>query len=1312
MDESKFESIPENIKPYLNEIADRLQSEQAAVMVGAGFSKNATPNSPACSGFPDWNELGDTFYLKARGKKVDYEQRYLNAMRLAGEVQATLGRPALNELLKKSIPDEEYEPSNLHKMLLELRWTDIFTTNYDTLLERARALVPLKKYDLVVNKEDLINANKPRIIKLHGSFPSERPFVITEEDYRRYPTDYAPFVNTVQQSLLENTLCLIGFSGDDPNFLQWIGWIRDNLGPKNTPKIYLVGVLNLSEAQKRLLCERDIVAVDLSQCPEVHGDYQKGLKFFLNFLSRRQTEDDPLEWPRDPKFMFADSKKNKVEQLNEVLPVWQTQRLYYPGWVIVPEDNRKSLWIYTNSWIKLIPKNDELPGFMDLEYAYELNWRMEKCLCPLNDSQAEFFQNILNKYMERYLLNNSKVTLPIPSSSDADCFSERVLNKSEIEDRWFSLSISVMRFYREEGLINEWSDTERTMQRLAGRLSPEQIACLGYECCLFALSILDIPELKKRLSDWPINESLPFFEVKRAALLIEIGETSNAKEIIESSLKRTRSLLNQKPISDDYSLASQESIVMLIYDQLKSALDFSYDNEPPTADEEELARELFLLYRNDQQKAQGNEDISKSILVNPKYDFDHITPESEWESLKADSVCSPKSYYDHWIRKAKHEIRKREKREARKRRNDLKKYRCDPKYELKIFDIGLQERPIEKPAQYSKKYFDIGVSVPMIRFRGESPEILDAYAFLRFCEDTGIPFKIRNMSVATTSAAEALHRVSKYSPYWGQSIMMRLGDDKAIERLFSRDVLHDMRVSVINSYIDRYLESFKNNMDEFQKGTPLALLLPRMVPEILSRLCCKCSTESKHRIFDFLLRVYQSNHKNKYSGVRSLLDRLLSSFSIRERYSLIPKLLDFPIPTNIDSYQERDFLHPFLFLHVEKGVNIVNKAIPVSKERITSLIDGVSSLDTSERKWAICSLKGLYDLHLLEPEQENYFSKALWERVDDTGFPVDTGLFKFVHLILPYPKNTDVVSLFKEYVQGASFSVQGSAGGSITIVGWNCPLCSELLGAKGHIQWTEEEILSIFYRLVEWWDADKDYLKTDDKPTLFGSKASEFTYRFKKLMDVLVAVISPNISSDISKEISTELSRVIKEMGEYDLSTLRLESAFAHVLNQPLEELFAKIYGALVSSNQEVVIDGLKAVLAIFENLELNGIEESDLFDLLRLLGQMVLWRKNTALFSALTAVRGIVADSPGFFSGAFEIDVLTGLENIASDPIDDYLDFADWLAIRREAASLAYCLYSNYIKQENEVPPQIIQWQEICRSEDEFAEIQNQWLE
>jgi hypothetical protein len=318
--------VPDSIRPYLNEIAERLWAERAAVMVGAGFSKNAG------SGFPDWNQLGDLFYLKAHGVALDpAKQKYLNVLRLAEEVQAAIGRPALENLLRSNIPDLNIEPSRLHVELLELPWVDVFTTNYDTLLERASAKVVTRRYEPVVNKEDIPYAIKPRIVKLHGSFPSERPFIITEEDYRRYPHDYAPFVNTVQQALLENTFCLIGFSGDDPNFLQWIGWIRDNLGKDKTQKIYLVGVFDLSSARLQLLAERGIIVVDLSCCDGIEKhDHKNALSRFFDYI--RSKKPDALDWPYNPETMHPAHGADRIEEVQKITEEWRRQRQAY-RWV-------------------------------------------------------------------------------------------------------------------------------------------------------------------------------------------------------------------------------------------------------------------------------------------------------------------------------------------------------------------------------------------------------------------------------------------------------------------------------------------------------------------------------------------------------------------------------------------------------------------------------------------------------------------------------------------------------------------------------------------------------------------------------------------------------------------------------------------------------------------------------------------------------------------------------------------------------------------------------------------------------------------
>lgn len=225
-------------QPQIAQIRDRLWSGRefgrAAVMVGAGFSRHAESHSPGVPIFPSWAQLGEAMYdvlypadTTGAGSESERKQAAsgIGAMRLASEYEIVFGRSSLDDFLARSLPDERYEPGRLHQMLLSLPWSDVFTTNYDTLLERARPKVYERKYDLALTVSDLPSQAKPRIVKLHGSLPSHRPFIITEDDYRTYPTKFAPFVNTVQQSIMENTFFLLGFSGEDPNFLNWWVWV-------------------------------------------------------------------------------------------------------------------------------------------------------------------------------------------------------------------------------------------------------------------------------------------------------------------------------------------------------------------------------------------------------------------------------------------------------------------------------------------------------------------------------------------------------------------------------------------------------------------------------------------------------------------------------------------------------------------------------------------------------------------------------------------------------------------------------------------------------------------------------------------------------------------------------------------------------------------------------------------------------------------------------------------------------------------------------------------------------------------------------
>jgi hypothetical protein len=52
---------------------------------------------------------------------------------LAEEYRTFYGQAALDDFVRDHIRDEGWAPSSVHKSLLELPWSDVLTTNYDTL---------------------------------------------------------------------------------------------------------------------------------------------------------------------------------------------------------------------------------------------------------------------------------------------------------------------------------------------------------------------------------------------------------------------------------------------------------------------------------------------------------------------------------------------------------------------------------------------------------------------------------------------------------------------------------------------------------------------------------------------------------------------------------------------------------------------------------------------------------------------------------------------------------------------------------------------------------------------------------------------------------------------------------------------------------------------------------------------------------------------------------------------------------------------------------------------------------------------------
>lgn len=180
----------------------------ASLLVGAGLSMAA--------GLPGWErlltELAQRANVPATLSDLPLVADYI-------EHEPSVGRGALERHLAVQLIGVG-EPTEGHRLVAELPVREIWTTNYDQLLELA-----MPDGHVVTRDDDaqLAGTNGRSIIKMHGSLPTSRgepwptPPVITRGDYERYATDHPRTWTRLRATYLTTTMLFLGFSFTDPN---------------------------------------------------------------------------------------------------------------------------------------------------------------------------------------------------------------------------------------------------------------------------------------------------------------------------------------------------------------------------------------------------------------------------------------------------------------------------------------------------------------------------------------------------------------------------------------------------------------------------------------------------------------------------------------------------------------------------------------------------------------------------------------------------------------------------------------------------------------------------------------------------------------------------------------------------------------------------------------------------------------------------------------------------------------------------------------------------------------------------------------
>ena len=542
----------------LNHVRDALwrRPGQASVMIGSGFSRNARKNRPDAPDIPLWPDLAKTLAqnLSISGDNPASEG---DALELAQEYEQAFGRARLHQFLNEAVRDEDFSPGELHHRLLRLPWRDVFSTNWDTLLEQCLP-VPERAYSVVTSADHLPVGAPPRIVKLHGSFPGTFPLTVTRDDYEQYPERFAPFVNTVQQAMMETVFLLLGFSGADPNFRRWLGWVRGNLG-QNAPRIYLAGWQDLDESSRGELMKENVVSINVRQHPKAANwpetlRHAKAVEWVLLSLEHGRPY-PPEDWPshvapsrpsvpeglepvqpvlvkhpkEEPWFPEQGEPHDPahLERIGEVLRIWSHNRKCYPSWLIMPSDAAHEMREKTNEWqppiLAALPHLADAPERLDA--LVELVWRREAALDPLFKDLEEAVAGVLEKIdCERRLVADEK---------------RKDLDWGLLRSQWRTLAaalVTAARFNFDRERFEHW------IKQLAPFMEEDQDLAerVEHEKCLWALNQQDYAHLQDQVGQWKPRATDPAWLLRKAALLAELGRNEKARELALGVLETVR----------------------------------------------------------------------------------------------------------------------------------------------------------------------------------------------------------------------------------------------------------------------------------------------------------------------------------------------------------------------------------------------------------------------------------------------------------------------------------------------------------------------------------------------------------------------------------------------------------------------------------------------------------------------------------------------------------------------------------------------------------------------------------------------------
>ena len=213
-----------------------LESGDCVLFIGAGVGAHL--KRPDGSSAPDSQTLA-----KDLATHAGINTSSSDLAKVAEIFEIRKGRGQLESFVKRSLAD--LTPDETLMWLTTFRWRAIFTTNYDTGIERAyemNADPPQNPVSMSATAD--LEYTDPRvqvpIFHLHGTLFGVSPsrIVITQTDYARFQDRRKMLWARLKTEFATSTLLYIGYSSRDPNWALVLDELTQEFYPSDLPQSY------------------------------------------------------------------------------------------------------------------------------------------------------------------------------------------------------------------------------------------------------------------------------------------------------------------------------------------------------------------------------------------------------------------------------------------------------------------------------------------------------------------------------------------------------------------------------------------------------------------------------------------------------------------------------------------------------------------------------------------------------------------------------------------------------------------------------------------------------------------------------------------------------------------------------------------------------------------------------------------------------------------------------------------------------------------------------------------------------------------